>query len=150
MKITRHAKIKQIIDHKKIETQEDLAAALRAEGIEVTQATVSRDIKELMLVKVPDSNGHYHYAYPKEQNVLLTTERLERTFQDSVINVACTTSLVVVHTLPGTAQAVGYAVDYMQWKEVLGSIAGDDTVFLAVPSLKAAEDVKDRLMSFIR
>ena len=65
MKMTRHAKIKEIIDNHKIETQEDLASALRSEGIDVTQATVSRDIKELMLVKVPDANGHYHYAYPK-------------------------------------------------------------------------------------
>lgn len=150
MKITRHAKIKQIIDHKKIETQEDLAAALRAEGIEVTQATVSRDIKELMLVKVPDANGHYHYAYPKDQNVLLTTERLERTLQDSILSVMCSSSLVVVHSLPGTAQAVGYAVDYIQWPEVLGTIAGDDTVFLAVASLADAETVKERLMDFIK
>ena len=62
MKMTRHAKIKEIIDNHKIETQEDLASALRGEGIDVTQATVSRDIKELMLVKVPDANGHYQYA----------------------------------------------------------------------------------------
>lgn len=150
MKITRHAKIKQIIDHKKIETQEDLAAALRAEGIEVTQATVSRDIKELMLVKVPDANGHYHYAYPKDQNVLLTTERLERTLQDSILTVICSSALVVVHTLPGTAQAVGYAIDYIQWPEVMGTIAGDDTVFLAVSSLSNAEIVKERLMDFIK
>lgn len=150
MKITRHAKIKQIIDRKKIETQEDLAAALRAEGIEVTQATVSRDIKELMLVKVPDSNGHYHYAYPKDQNVLLTTERMERTFQDSILNVLNSSTLVVIHTLPGTAQAVGYAVDYLQWPEVLGSIAGDDTVFLAVSSQEAADTVKARLLNFVK
>ena len=83
MKMTRHAKIKEIIDNNKIETQEDLASALRHQGIDVTQATVSRDIKELMLVKVPDANGHYHYAYPKEHSSMLTMERLERTFNDS-------------------------------------------------------------------
>lgn len=132
MKMTRHAKIKEIIDKSKIETQEDLAAALRHEGIEVTQATVSRDIKELMLVKVPDANGHYHYAYPKEHNMLLTPGRLERTFQDSIINVRHTESLVVIRTLPGTAQAVAYAIDYMKWPEILGTVAGDDTVFVAV------------------
>lgn len=132
MKMTRHAKIKEIIDKNKIETQEDLAAALRSEGIEVTQATVSRDIKELMLVKVPDANGHYHYAYPKEHNMLLTPGRLERTFQDSIVSVKSTDNIVVVRTLPGTAQAVAYAIDYMKWPEILGTIAGDDTVFIAV------------------
>ncbi len=132
MKMTRHAKIKEIIDKNKIETQEDLAAALRNEGIEVTQATVSRDIKELMLVKVPDANGHYHYAYPKEHNMLLTPGRLERTFQDSIVSVKSTDNMVVVRTLPGTAQAVAYAIDYMKWPEILGTIAGDDTVFIAV------------------
>lgn len=132
MKMTRHAKIKEIIDKNKIETQEDLAAALRSEGIEVTQATVSRDIKELMLVKVPDANGHYHYAYPKEHNMLLTPGRLERTFQDSIVSVKSTDNMVVVRTLPGTAQAVAYTIDYMKWPEILGTIAGDDTVFIAV------------------
>lgn len=132
MKMTRHAKIKEIIDKNKVETQEDLAAALRAEGIEVTQATVSRDIKELMLVKVPDANGQYHYAYPKEHNMLLTPGRLERTFQDSIIGIRVSQCMVVIRTLPGTAQAVAYAVDYMKWEEVLGTIAGDDTVFVAM------------------
>ena len=105
---------------------------MRSEGIDVTQATVSRDIKELMLVKVPDANGHYHYAYPKEHNMLLTPGRLERTFQDSIVSVKSTDNMVVVRTLPGTAQAVAYAIDYMKWPEILGTIAGDDTVFIAV------------------
>ena len=145
MKMTRHAKIKEIIDKKKVETQEDLATALRAEGIEVTQATVSRDIKELMLVKVPDANGQYHYAYPKEHNMLLTPGRLERTFQDSIIGIRVSQCMVVIRTLPGTAQAVAYAVDYMKWEEVLGTIAGDDTVFVA---LEDAEGVKAFLKRF--
>ena len=145
MKMTRHAKIKEIIDKNKVETQEDLAAALRAEGIEVTQATVSRDIKELMLVKVPDANGQYHYAYPKEHNMLLTPGRLERTFQDSIIGIRVSQCMVVIRTLPGTAQAVAYAVDYMKWEEVLGTIAGDDTVFVAMEN---AEGVKAFLKRF--
>ena len=145
MKMTRHAKIKEIIDKNKVETQEDLAAALRAEGIEVTQATVSRDIKELMLVKVPDANGQYHYAYPKEHNMLLTPGRLERTFQDSIIGIRVSQCMVVIRTLPGTSQAVAYAFDYMKWEEVLGTIAGDDTVFVA---LEDAEGVKAFLKRF--
>ncbi|MBR5797296.1 MAG: arginine repressor [Phascolarctobacterium sp.] len=145
MKMTRHAKIKEIIDKNKVETQEDLAAALRAEGIEVTQATVSRDIKELMLVKVPDANGQYHYAYPEEHNMLLTPGRLERTFQDSIIGIRVSQCMVVIRTLPGTAQAVAYAVDYMKWEEVLGTIAGDDTVFVAMEN---EEGVKAFLKRF--
>ena len=145
MKMTRHAKNKEIIDKNKVETQEDLATALRAEGIEVTQATVSRDIKELILVNVPDANGQYHYAYPKEHNMLLTPGRLERTFQDSIIGIRVSQCMVVIRTLPGTAQAVAYAVDYMKWEEVLGTIAGDDTVFVA---LEDAEGVKAFLKRF--
>ncbi len=149
MKMTRHAKIKEIIDKNKIETQEDLAAALRNEGIEVTQATVSRDIKELMLVKVPDANGHYHYAYPKEHNMLLTPGRLERTFQDSIVNIKATDNMVVVRTLPGTAQAVAYAIDYMKWPEILGTIAGDDTVFVAIGSKEGIATFKNRFKEHI-
>lgn len=144
MKMTRHAKIKEIIDKNKIETQEDLAIALRSEGIEVTQATVSRDIKELMLVKVPDANGHYHYAYPKEHNMLLTPGRLERTFQDSIVTLHASDCLVVVRTLPGTAQAVAYAIDYMKWGEILGTIAGDDTVFVALADKEGVDTFMNR------
>lgn len=149
MKMTRHAKIKEIIDKNKIETQEDLAAALRNEGIEVTQATVSRDIKELMLVKVPDANGHYHYAYPKEHNMLLTPGRLERTFQDSIVSIKFTDHMVVVKTLPGTAQAVAYAIDYMKWPEILGTIAGDDTVFVAVSDRESVDIFVNRFQDHL-
>ena len=149
MKLTRHAKIKEIIEQNKIETQEDLAAALRIQGIEVTQATVSRDIKELMLVKVPDANGQYYYAFPKDKNLMFTNERLERTFQDSIVSIQHSSSLVVIHTVRRTAQTVGYAVDYLQWPEVLGSIAGDDTVFVAVNSEADALEVEQRLLQFL-
>ena len=144
MKMTRHAKIKEIIDKNKVETQEELAAALRDQGIEVTQATVSRDIKELMLVKVPDADGNYHYAYPKEHNMLLTPGRLERNFQDSIIGVRSSQCLVVIRTLPGTAQAVAYAVDYMKWPEILGTIAGDDTVFVALADQEGVQTLMNR------
>lgn len=148
MKMTRHAKIKEIIDKNKIETQEELAVTLRNEGIEVTQATVSRDIKELMLVKVPDANGHYHYAYPKEHNMLLTPGRLERTFQDSIISVRASQCLVVIRTLPGAAQAVAYAVDYMKWPEIMGTIAGDDTVFIALENQESVVTLLNRFKNY--
>lgn len=148
MKMTRHAKIKEIIDNSKIETQEDLAAALRNEGIDVTQATVSRDIKELMLVKVPDANGHYHYAYPKDHGMLLNVERLERTFHDSIVSVRSSDCMVVIRTMPGTAQAVAFALDYMKWPEILGTIAGDDTVFIALENKEGVLSLLKRLQEY--
>ncbi len=131
MKVMRHAKIKEIIDNNTIETQEDLALALHKEGIDVTQATVSRDIKELMLVKEPDAEGNYRYTYPKDHSAMLTFGRLEKTFRNSILSIKASESLVIVHTLPGAGQAVAYAIDYMKWPEILGTIAGDDTVFVA-------------------
>lgn len=148
MKITRHAKIREIIDTHKIETQEELATALRNEGIDVTQATVSRDIKELMLVKVPDAKGHYHYAYPKERNSIMTTDRLERIFHEYIVNLRNSDNMVIIHTMPGTASSVAFAVDHMKWPEVLGSIAGDDTVFLALENRKAVAEIIRRFHEY--
>ena len=144
MKVNRLAKIKELIDKFQIETQEELTLALRDHGIEVTQATVSRDIKELGLVKVHDSNGHYHYAYPKVHNDMLSPERLERTISECVVSVRASECLVVVRTLPGTAQAVGYAVDSLNWPEVLGTIGGDDTIFIAPTGREAVAELLKR------
>ena len=149
MKGIRHGKIKEIIEHNKIETQEELASALRRDGIEVTQATVSRDIKELMLIKVPDAEGNYHYAFPKEHNLLLTPGRLERTFQDSIIGMRASENLVVVRSLPGTAQSVAYAIDYMKWSEVLGTVAGDDTIFVACRTVNDAVNLTEELKKLL-
>ena len=139
LKTNRHAKIKSIIESHKIETQDELAAALRASGIEVTQATVSRDIKELMLIKVPDAAGRYYYAFPKDQNAMMNSGRLERVLQDSVLNLRVGGNLVVIHSLPGAASSVALALDYMKWPEVLGTVAGDDTIFVALDKPESAE-----------
>lgn len=148
MKSARHTKIKEIIDKLKIETQEDLAVALRSNGIDVTQATVSRDIKELMLVKVPDADGRYVYAYPKEHSMILTPNRLTRTFQESIMEIHNNDAIIVVRTLPGTAQSVAFAVDYMKWPEILGTVAGDDTVFLAIDKKENIASVISRINSY--
>lgn len=145
MKSLRQAKIKDIIEHHNVETQEDLALALEKAGFNVTQATVSRDIKEMMLIKVPDAEGSYRYAYPKEHGVMVTPERLERTLRDSLISIRVGGNLVVIHTLPGTAQAVAYMIDYMKWPEVLGTVGGDDTIFIAVDNADNTEIFVDRL-----
>lgn len=145
MKINRHAKIKEIISKQKIETQEELANALSAIGIEVTQATVSRDIKELMLVKVPGPKGHYYYGMPKANTTNMPTERLLYTLRDSIIDVLPSMCMVVLRTHPGTAAPVAYAVDNMHWPEVLGTIAGDDTVFVATADRSGVDALLNRL-----
>lgn len=149
MKTNRHEKIKKIIENEVIETQEDLAKALTNHGIAVTQATVSRDIKELMLVKVPDAMGNYRYAFPKEHESMLTQGRLERTFQDAIVSIRASENLVVIKTLPGMAQAVGYGLDYVKWNEVLGTVAGDDTIFVAIDSRENIEKFISRMNAHI-
>lgn len=139
MKLSRQEMIKQIIEKRSVETQADLALALEEAGFEVTQATVSRDIKELMLIKVPDAAGNYRYAFPKEHEKLLTPGRMERTLQDCVLSVVQAENIVVVKTLPGTAQAVAYAVDYCKWPEVLGTVGGDDTIFICIDKKENAD-----------
>ena len=145
MKNSRQEAIKKIIDKQVVETQADLAEALQNAGFDVTQATVSRDIKEMMLVKVPDASGKYRYAFPKEHEKLLTPDRMERTFKDSILSVESSENIVVIRTLPGTAQAVAYAIDYLKWPEVLGTVGGDDTIFICVKSRELISSLKMRL-----
>lgn len=136
----RHQLIRNLVETKNIETQEELANALKESGIRVTQATVSRDIKELMLVKVSDMRGGYRYAFPKERNYLMSSDQLERLVRNSVISVRSGGNLVVLHTLPGTAQGVAFAIDSMKWVGVMGTVAGDDTIFVAVENDATAAD----------
>ena len=141
MKASRHARIKEIIDNQAVETQEELAEALRRKGIEVTQATVSRDIKELMLIKIPSGDGRYRYAFPPEQNVVFSHSRLEKTFQDSVVSMDHSLNIIVIRTVPGLAQAVAYAIDVSKWPEIIGTVGGDDTIFVLVKPPEATEKV---------
>ena len=136
----RHQLIRDLVEKRNIETQEDLARALQESGITVTQATVSRDIKELMLVKVSDLRGGYRYAFPKERNHMMSSEQLEQLIRNSVITVRTGGNLVVLHTMPGTAQGVAYAIDSMKWLGVMGTVAGDDTIFIAIERPEFAEE----------
>ncbi len=149
MKALRHSKTKEIIDRYIIETQEDLAEALSKHGIDVTQATVSRDIKELMLIKVPTGDGRYRYAFPPEQNIIMSQARLERTFQDSIVAIDFSQNIVVLRTLPGTAQAVAYTIDYVKWPEIIGTVAGDDTIFVLVKPMEAVPQVIAKFRSLM-
>jgi transcriptional regulator of arginine metabolism len=143
MKYLRHAKILEIIMQRDIETQEELTQALRENGMNVTQATVSRDIKELRLVKQMSKNGRYRYASMSSQDALLT-DRLVRLFKESVVSLDHSGNMVVIRTLSGAANAAASAIDAASFKEVVGTIAGDDTIFVVVREADQAEDIKER------
>lgn len=149
MKGLRHSKIKDIVEHAVIETQEELAESLRKEGIEITQATVSRDIKELMLIKVPTGDGRYRYAFPIEQNILFSQARMERIFRDSVTSIDSSENLVVIKTMPGAANAVASTIDYAKWPEIIGTIAGDDNILVVVKPLGAVPGLIEKFQTLL-
>lgn len=150
MKSVRHEVIKNIIDAQIIETQDELAEALRQRHIKVTQATVSRDIKELMLIKVPTGDGRYRYASPMTGTILYTEERMHRLCKDTVTGCDFSENILVIKTLPGGANAVASALDHANWTEVLGTVAGDDNIFVIVKPKEAAETVMRRLQSYMK
>ncbi len=149
MKSARHARIKEIIEHSVIETQEDLAAALKKQHIIVTQATVSRDIKELMLVKVPTGDGRYRYAYPADKEIIYSKNRMLNLFRDSVLSLNYSENIIVVKTLPGAANAVASTLDYAKWPEIIGTVAGDDSILVVVKPMSAVEDIMKKLQDML-
>ena len=150
MKRFRYTKIKEIVQSRPIETQEELAKALQEEGIEVTQATVSRDIKELMLIKVPTSDGHYRYALSPEQNMLMSKNRMARLFQDSIVRVDSAYNQIIVHTLPGSANPIAAAIDHARWENVIGTLAGDNTVLLIVKDTETVPKLVKLIVSLMK
>lgn len=144
MKLRRQEKIREIVEKHIVETQEELTEFLRRAHIVVTQATVSRDVKELMLVKKPIGGGRSRYALP-ESGGARGESRLENLFRDAVTGVDASGNLVVVQTLPGMANAVASALDAAKQPEILGTVAGDDTIFVAVRQGKKASSVASRM-----
>lgn len=149
MKTLRHNRIKELVDKQIIETQDELAEALRQDGIDVTQATVSRDIKELMLIKVPTGDGRYRYAFPPEQSFLFSQARTERIFQDTITGMDFSQNIVILRTYPGAAQAVASTIDYLKWPEIIGTVAGDDTIFIVVKPAEAAQEIIRRFRKLL-
>ena len=148
MKPRRQEKIREIVEKNVIETQEELTEFLRREHIKVTQATVSRDIKELMLVKKPMGGGRSRYALPESGGVR-GENRLENLFRDAVTGVDASGNLVVVRTLPGMANAVASALDGAKQPDIIGTVAGDDTIFVAVRQGKTAASVAERMRALL-
>lgn len=149
MKARRQMRIMEIIRAEAISTQEELARRLQKEGINVTQATVSRDIKEMQLVKIPAGDGRYRYALPDDRSGGPHADRLVRMLRESVISYDFSENLIVVNTLPATAASVAEAIDLLNAEEVIGTLAGERTVFVAVRSKEAAPRFLERLKSLV-
>ena len=149
MKTVRQVAILDIIEKKDIETQEELANALRERGIKVTQATVSRDIKELRLLKVLTPAGVYKYATAdKAENGL--AERFIRMLTESVLSVTSSNNLIVVKTLSGSANVAAEALDSLHWPEILGTLAGDNTILLIIRSNEDVPGVTARIKELMK
>ena len=133
MKAKRQALIREIVEAQSIQTQEELAEALRMHGMMVTQATVSRDIREMHLLKVLAEDGSYRYA-TMEKSESGVGDRLIRMLADSVVDMNSANNLIVVRTLPGSAHVAAEAIDNLKWPDVLGTIAGDNTILTMVSS----------------
>ncbi|WP_059104899.1 transcriptional regulator AhrC/ArgR [Shouchella shacheensis] len=125
----RHIKIREIITNLEIETQDDLVDTLRHDGYNVTQATVSRDIKELHLVKVPMTDGRYKYSLPADQR-FNPQQKLKRILTDSFISIDQAENLVVMKAMPGNANAIAVLIDNLDWQQLMGTICGDDTILI--------------------
>ncbi|CAB3391151.1 MAG: transcriptional regulator ArgR [Kyrpidia sp.] len=148
MKNKRLTRIRELVASRSIETQEELVQALRESGFQVTQATVSRDIKELQLIKVPTADGRYVYALPPEPAVN-NEARLRRMLPESFVALDRAENLIVMKTLPGNAHAVAALVDAVGWPEVMGTIAGDDTILVICRSALQAAAVEERFHQMV-
>lgn len=149
MKTTRQEKIIEIIKKYEVETQDDLIAYLGREGFNVTQATISRDIRELKLSKVSTARGTYRYVqarrHPVESNV-----RFNNALIESILNVDYAGNIIVLKTLPGLASAVATGIDSIHLPEILGCIAGDDTIMVVTRDSECASEISDKLKHMMK
>ncbi len=149
MKERRQNAILEIVNEMCVKTQEELSDALIRRGFDVTQATVSRDIKELRILK-KQTGGGCRYVAPEPSVLEENTGRVHSIFKNAAKSVECAMNLIVIKTLPGLADAAAITLESMEWPEILGTIAGDDTVFVAARDGEAALLVKKRLLEIIR
>jgi len=149
MKSTRQNAILEVIRDKDIETQEELADELRRRDFKVTQATVSRDIRELRLLKVLSAAGTYKYATAdKQENGL--SDRFHRIFSESVLSMAHAYNQVIIKTLPGSANVAAEMIDSLRWPEIIGTLAGDNTILMIVRSVEEVDTILRRIDEMLR
>ncbi|MGP7816187.1 transcriptional regulator AhrC/ArgR [Niallia sp. 01092] len=144
----RHIKIREIITNNEIETQDELVDELKNAGFNVTQATVSRDIKELHLVKVPLIDGRYKYSLPADQR-FNPLQKLKRIMVDSFVKIDSAENLLVLKSLPGNAQAIGALIDNLDWDEILGTICGDDTCLIICRTTEDGKTITNRFLDML-
>ena len=148
MKVNRHAKIVELVNKYHIETQEELADRLNQEGYKVTQATVSRDIRNLKLTKVQTEVGRQKYAVLQQSENKLT-EKYSRILRDGFVSMDSAQNILVIKTVSGMAMAVAAAIDDMNWHEVVGCIAGDDTIMCAIRTVEDVEYVMEKFRQIV-
>ena len=150
MKNSRQAKILEIIEKQPVDTQEQLQQLLKAEGISCTQATISRDIKQLHLVKEPMGQGRYRYTLSSQRSRLNVADKLQSIFRESITSIDYAQNIVVVKTMPGLAGAAGAALDSMNIPGVVGSLAGDDTALLIMRDAVSAGELCDEIRIMLK
>lgn len=148
MKVIRHAKILEIISEKDIETQEELAEELKNSGMNVTQATVSRDIKELKLIKVLSNDGKYKYATINHTDSMLS-DKLVSIFKNTVLQAENVDNFIVVKTITGSANAAAESIDSMRFDGIAGTIAGDNTIFLLARNKDKALEITQKMRKML-
>ena len=148
MKVSRHAKIIELISQYDIETQEELAEYLNNAGFKVTQATVSRDIRDLKLSKVSTGSGHQKYILHRIEEPGMS-EKYIRVLKDGYVAMDMAQNILVIKTVSGMAMAVAAAVDAMKWHEVVGCIAGDDTIMCAIRTVEDTAAVMDKIRKIV-
>ena len=149
MKSQRQAKILEIISNKNVETQEQLLAELQEAGFRGTQATISRDIKEMRIVKELTNLGTYRYAAPGNDLSVSFSTKMNTIFRECVVNVDYALNIIVIHTLPGLASAAGAAIDAMSMSTVVGCLSGDDTVMVVMRDINAAASFCGEIKSLL-
>ena len=148
MKVSRHAKIIELISQYDIETQEELAEYLNNAGFKVTQATVSRDIRDLKLTKVSVNSGKQKYVVHRQDEPAMN-EKYIRVLRDGYVSMDMAQNILVIKTVSGMAMAVAAAVDAMKWNEVVGCIAGDDTIMCAIRTVEETESVMEKISRIV-
>lgn len=149
MKFQRQSKILELIEKEQIDTQEDLSRRLKEWGFSTTQATISRDIKDLHLFKVSGIEKKYRYAYINDSEGEISP-KMKNLFRDCVVAVKCAQNLVVIKTLSGNGANAGTVVDKLNYPEIVGTVAGDDTLLVVCNSNEGAATVIDKINDFMK
>ena len=149
MKQNRHQKIAELVSRYEIETQEELAEKLMEAGFSVTQATISRDIRQMNLSKLPAGNGRQKYVILKQEHELLADNKYIRVLRDGFVSMDMAQNILVMRTVSGMAMAVAAALDAIHFSEVVGCIAGDDTIMIAVRSVDDTKILMEKIRELI-